>query len=88
MTTAMVTIAILLFGLVAASRLPVDLLPDLSYPSITVQTEYPDAAPSEVEELVTRPIEELVGAVPGVVSVESVSREGKSEVVLDFAWGG
>lgn len=86
-TTAMVTIAVLLFGLVAGSRLPVDLLPDLSYPSITVQTEYPDAAPSEVEELVTRPIEELVGAVPGVVSVESVSREGKSEVVLDFAWG-
>jgi HAE1 family hydrophobic/amphiphilic exporter-1 len=86
-TTAMITIACLLFGLVAGSRLPVDLLPDLAYPSITVQTTYPDAAPSEVEELVTRPVEELVGAVPGVVSVESVSREGTSEVVLDFAWG-
>ncbi len=86
-TTTMVTIAIMLFGLVALTRLSVSLLPSLSYPSITVQTEYPDAAPTEVEELITRPVEELVGAVPGVVRVESTSREGKSEVVLDFAWG-
>ncbi|MEZ4383559.1 MAG: efflux RND transporter permease subunit [Nannocystaceae bacterium] len=86
-TTTMATLAVLVFGLVALLRLPVALLPDLSYPSLTVQTEYPDAAPTEVEELVTRPIEELVGAVPGLVQVESVSREGRSEVVLDFAWG-
>ncbi len=86
-TTTMVTIAILLFGLVAAGRMSVDLLPDLAYPSITVRTTYPDAAPVEVEELVTRPVEELVGAVPGIVAVESVSREGISEVVMDFAWG-
>jgi HAE1 family hydrophobic/amphiphilic exporter-1 len=86
-TTAMLTIALLLFGLVAASRMPVDLLPDLAYPSITVRTTYPDAAPVEVEDLVTRPVEELVGAVPGLVRVESVSREGQSEVVLEFAWG-
>ncbi|MGB1700847.1 MAG: efflux RND transporter permease subunit, partial [Nannocystaceae bacterium] len=86
-TTAMVTIALLVFGLVAATRLPVNLLPDISYPSITVQTTYQDAAPSEIETLVTRPIEELVGAVPGLVGVESVSRESVSEVVLNFAWG-
>jgi HAE1 family hydrophobic/amphiphilic exporter-1 len=86
-TTTMLTIAIVLFGVVAAMRLPVELLPDLSYPSVTVQTEYPDAAPVEVEELITRPVEELVGAVPGIVRVESASREGHSEVVLDFAWG-
>jgi hypothetical protein len=86
-TTAMATLAVLVFGLVALLRLPVALLPDLSYPSLTVQTVYADAAPTEVEELVTRPIEELVGAVPGLVQVESVSREGRSEVVLDFAWG-
>ncbi len=86
-TTSMVTIAILLFGWVALSRLPVELLPDLSYPTITVETAFPDAAPVEVEELITRPVEERVGAVPGVVRVESSSREGVSEVVLDFAWG-
>ena len=86
-TTAMVTIALLVFGLVAATRLPVNLLPDISYPSITVQTTYQDAAPLEIETLITRPIEELVGAVPGLVAVESVSRESVSEVVLNFAWG-
>jgi len=83
----MVTVALLLFGWVALSRLPVELLPDLSYPTITVQTDFTDAAPVEVEELITRPVEERVGAVPGVVKVESSSREGVSEVVLDFAWG-
>src|SRR5690349_5853059 len=83
----MVTITVLLFGLVAALRLPVELLPELSYPTITVRTTDADAAPVEIEELVTRPIEERVGAVPGVVKVESVSREGQSDVVLDFAWG-
>lgn len=86
-TTSMVTVALLLFGWVALTRLPIELLPDLSYPTITVQTEFPDAAPVEVEELITRPVEERVGAVPGVVRVESASREGISEVVLDFAWG-
>jgi len=86
-STTMVTITLLLFGLVAALRLPVELLPELSYPTITVRTTEADAAPSEIEELVTRPIEERVGAVPGVVKVESVSREGTSDVVLDFAWG-
>src|SRR5690242_15102603 len=72
-TVTMITVALLLFGLVALTRMPVELLPELGYPSITVQTEYPDAAPAEVEELVTRPIEELVGAVPGLVAVESTS---------------
>ncbi|HEY8376522.1 MAG TPA: efflux RND transporter permease subunit [Nannocystis sp.] len=86
-TTTMVLVALVVFGLVALTRLPLALLPDLSYPSVTVQTEMPDAAPQEVEELLTRPVEELVSAVPGVVQVESVSREGKSEVVLDFGWG-
>lgn len=86
-TTAMVTITLLLFGWVAAVRLPVELLPELSFPTITVRTEHTDAAPVEIEELITRPIEERVSAVPGVVKVESVSREGVSDVVLDFAWG-
>ena len=86
-TVTMVTIALLLFGLVELARMPVELLPELGYPSITVQTDYADAAPAEIEELVTRPIEELVGGVPGVIAVESTSREGVSEVVLDFAWG-
>lgn len=86
-TTTMVTVALLLFGLVSTSRMAVDLLPKMAYPNLTVRTEYKGAAPEEVEELITRAVEERVGAVPGLLRSHSVSREGLSEVVLDFAWG-
>lgn len=81
------TISITVFGLLAAERLPVELLPDISYPTLTVQTSYPDAAPVSVEQLVTRPIEEAVGVIAGVRDLRSVSRAGSSEVVLELEWG-
>jgi HAE1 family hydrophobic/amphiphilic exporter-1 len=65
----------------------VKLLPDLSYPTLTVRTEYPGAAPAEIENLLSRPIEEAVGVVRGVRVVRSVSRAGQSDVTLEFAWG-
>src|SRR4249920_810621 len=86
-TVFMVTLGVVLFGLVAASRLSVELLPDLSYPSITVRTDLPDAAPSDVEQFVTRPVEEGVGVVPGLTRMHSVSRPGQSEVTLEFGTG-
>lgn len=86
-TIWMFTLGILLFGLVAAGRLAVNLLPDLSYPSLTVRTEFIGAAPAEVEQLVSKPIEEAVGIVKGVRKVMSVSRSGRSDVVMEFDWG-
>ena len=86
-TVFMVTLGVVLFGLVAGGRLAVDLLPDISYPSITVRTDLPDAAPSDVEQFVTRPVEEAVGVVPGLVRMHSVSRPGQSEVTLEFGTG-
>ncbi len=86
-TIWMFTLGILLFGLVAAGRLAVNLLPDLSYPSLTVRTEFVGAAPAEVEQLVSKPIEEAVGIVKGVRKVMSVSRSGRSDVVMEFDWG-
>lgn len=80
------TTAACVFGALALERLPVELLPDLSYPTLTVQTDLPDAAPASVEQLVTRPIEEAVGVIPGVRDLRSVSRAGRSEVVLELAW--
>ncbi len=85
-TVLMVTCAVIAFGAVGYSRLAVNLLPDISYPSITVQTEFPDAAPGEVENLITRPVEEAVGVLRGLQSIHSVSRAGMSEVTLEFAW--
>ncbi|MFU8896028.1 MAG: efflux RND transporter permease subunit [Gammaproteobacteria bacterium] len=86
-TIAMFTVAVLLFGFVSLSRLNVNLLPDLSYPTLTVRTELPGTAPLEVENLVTRAIEESVGVIKNVRQVRSVSRPGQSDVILEFIWG-
>jgi len=86
-TIAMATVAVTLFGVVSLSRLKVNLLPDLSYPTLTIRTELPGAAPLEVENLITRPVEEAAGTIRNVRSVRSVSRSGQADVVLEFAWG-
>ncbi|NNC76779.1 MAG: efflux RND transporter permease subunit, partial [Woeseiaceae bacterium] len=86
-TIVMFTVAIALFGLVSLSRLNLNLLPDISYPTLTVRTELTGAAPMEVENLLTKPIEEAVGVIRNVRLVRSVSRAGQSDVTLEFAWG-
>ncbi len=86
-TIAMCTVTLLLFGLIALGNLKVNLLPDLSYPTLTVRTEYTGAAPTEIETLITQPVEEAVGVVKNLRKLKSVSRTGQSDVVLEFAWG-
>src|SRR5690606_18574539 len=86
-TVGMVTLTFVLFGLIALLDLKVNLLPDLSYPTLTVRTEYTGAAPSEVENLITEPVEEAVGVVKNLRRLRSVSRTGQSDVILEFAWG-
>lgn len=86
-TIAMCTVTLLLFGLIALGNLKVNLLPDLSYPTLTVRTEYTGAAPTEIESLITQPVEEAVGVVKNLRKLKSVSRTGQSDVVLEFAWG-
>ncbi|HPA02191.1 MAG TPA: efflux RND transporter permease subunit [Chiayiivirga sp.] len=86
-TVAMATLTVVLFGLIALADLKVNLLPDLSYPTLTVRTEYTGAAPQEIETLVTDPVEEAVGVVKGLRRLKSISRTGQSDVVLEFAWG-
>ncbi|MGH8399533.1 MAG: efflux RND transporter permease subunit, partial [Gammaproteobacteria bacterium] len=86
-TIGMVTLAVLVFGFVSLARLKLNLLPELSYPTLTVRTELPGAAPEEIENLVTKPIEEAVSVIKNVRQVRSVSRPGESDVTLEFAWG-
>jgi HAE1 family hydrophobic/amphiphilic exporter-1 len=86
-TVTMGALALVVFGIVAFGRLPINLLPNISYPSLTVETRYPGAAPGEIESLLSRPIEEAVGVVAGVQRMTSVSRPGLSQVMLEFAWG-
>ncbi|MBD3235438.1 MAG: MMPL family transporter, partial [Candidatus Eisenbacteria bacterium] len=85
-TVTMITIAAVLFGLVSLSRLPLNLLPEISYPTLTIRTEYPDSAPAEVEKLITEPLEEAVSVIQGLRELRSTSRPGVSEITLEFAW--
>ena len=83
----MMMVAIVLFGMVSLSRLKLNLLPDISYPTLTVRTELTGAAPVEVENLLSKPIEEAVGVVRNVRLVRSISRSGQSDVTIEFLWG-
>ena len=86
-TMFMISAVVTLLGLISLTRLPVDLMPDVSFPSITVRVNYQGVGPLEMEELVTRPIEQAVSAVAGLERLESTSSEGNSRVTLNFAWG-
>ncbi|MCB2215639.1 efflux RND transporter permease subunit [Desulfofustis glycolicus] len=85
--TIMVTLIIILIGVVSLSRLPIDLLPEISYPALSINTSYGNAAPEEVENLVTEVIERAVMAIQGIEEVTSESTEGNSRVRVSFTWG-
>lgn len=82
----MVVIGVVVFGWISYEQLPVNLMPDISYPSLTVRTEYPGAAPEEVETTISRPVEQALGVVGNVVSISSISKAGQSDVKLEFTW--
>ena len=86
-TMFMISGVIILLGIISLSRLPVDLNPDTQVPTITVRVSYSGVGPLEMEELVTRPIEQAVSAVAGLERVDSTSSEGSANVRLNFTWG-
>lgn len=86
-TTYMFFLAVILLGFVSLRELSVDLLPDISYPRLSVITQCPGVAPEEIEILVTAPLETEVSRIPGIRRVESISKEGVSYLILEFNWG-
>lgn len=85
-TIFMFTAGIVLLGVISWSRLSQELFPPITYPQITVITSYENAAPEEIEALITRPIEESVSAASNIRKVSSTSREGTSIVICEFNW--
>lgn len=83
----MAFIGIILLGFISWSKLPQELFPSITYPQITVVTSYENAAPEEIESLITKIIEEAVGTVNNVKRISSVSKEGLSLVMVEFNWG-
>ena len=85
-TTAMIFLGICLIGIISLNKLSVQLLPDIEFPMLTIITPYENAAPSEVEKLVSAYIEEAASSVNGVRSIYSESLEGLSLVTTKFEW--
>ncbi len=83
----MLFLTLIVFGWRSYQNLQINLMPDISYPSLTVRTEYEGAAPEDVEMLITRPLEELLSIVSGMVEISSISSPGLSEIILEFTWG-
>ena len=86
-TTLMISLMVLLVGWISLSGLSVDLMPELTYPTVSVITLHEGAAPEEVETLLTRPIEQAVSSVAGVDRLSSSSSEGSSTVRVRLIWG-
>jgi hydrophobic/amphiphilic exporter-1 (mainly G- bacteria), HAE1 family len=83
----MISAIVILLGAISLTRLPVDLLPDIQQPTITVRVNYPGVGPLEMEELVTRPLEQALSAVAGLEQLNSQSSEGNANLRLNFSWG-
>lgn len=86
-TTIMIALIVIILGAMALSRLPIDAMPDVTSPTISISTSYSKASPLVMEELITRPIEQAVSAVSGVEEISSRSSEGNSSVQVYFTWG-
>ncbi|MCL4847904.1 MAG: efflux RND transporter permease subunit [Acidobacteria bacterium] len=86
-TMAMISFVIVLLGAISLLRLPVDLMPEVESPTLTIRTSYSGVGPLEIEESITRPIEQSVSAVAGLEQISSDSREGSSQVRLQFTYG-
>jgi HAE1 family hydrophobic/amphiphilic exporter-1 len=78
---------LVLLGVICFFRLPVDLLPSVSMPMVSVFTQWPNVAPEEIEAEVTRPIERALSTTPGLYHISSSTEEGSSQVRVQFRWG-
>lgn len=84
--TTMAALIVVTLGVFSVTHIPFDLMPEMTYPVISVSTEYENASPLEVEEIITKPLEQALAAVTGVEEIKSTSQEGKSRINVKFGW--
>jgi HAE1 family hydrophobic/amphiphilic exporter-1 len=82
----MVVMAVCVFGWVSYERLSLSLMPDIAYPTLTVRTQYPGTAPEEVENQISRRLEQELGILPHLATISSISKAGQSDIILEFEW--
>lgn len=85
-TTVMISAGIVFLGIISLFSIRQELFPPLTFPQVTVVTEYTNAAPEEIETLITRPLEEAISSTNGLRELKSISREGKSTIFASFGW--
>ncbi|MDR1608871.1 MAG: efflux RND transporter permease subunit [Deltaproteobacteria bacterium] len=85
--TSLIFLIVTVLGLFGLGLIPIDLMPEMTYPILSVRTSYPNTSPYVVEEQITIPLERALAAVPGVKELTSYSYEGSSVVILEFNWG-
>ena len=86
-TVLMAVMICLLLGAISFVEIPVDLMPEIDSPTLSITTDYEGVAPEEIETLISRPMEQIVSSAPGVERVSSTSSEGRSAVRVEFAYG-
>ena len=86
-TTLMITIALALIGLVGARLLPLEQFPDITFPFMGVEIPYPGSTPDEIEEVITRPVEDALSTLPGIKQIQSFSNGDSARFQIEFQWG-
>jgi hydrophobic/amphiphilic exporter-1 (mainly G- bacteria), HAE1 family len=86
-TTIMLGMILVVLGLISFTRLGLDFFPELEFPTVSVITNYRGVSPEDIENIITRPLEQVINSVSGVKNVNSVTSEGISVVMVDFEWG-
>lgn len=86
-TMSMVVLVIVILGMISFTKLGLDMLPDLDYPVITVVTTYGGVSSEDIEQNITRPVEQWISTVSGIKKLNSISLEGQSVVMVEFEWG-
>ena len=86
-TTVMLFLALTLIGLISTRLLPLEQFPDIQFPGMMVTIPYPGSTPEEIEEMITRPVEEALSTLAGIEELESTSTENEAQFFISFGWG-